>query len=72
VSVLGRLSRHVREKSHESRSLYGEGELALIAGAYRGSLLCHDSSVRIEKFLEDLGILVVDMLYVILLEETLL
>jgi hypothetical protein len=66
------LSGDIWEESHEPRSLYCEGELALIAGAYRGSLLCHDSSVGIEKFLEDLGILVVDVLYVILLEETLL
>jgi hypothetical protein len=72
MSACSGLSGYVWKEPHESRSLYREGELALIAGAYRGSLLCHDSSVGIEKLLEDLGILIVDMLYVILLEKTLL
>jgi len=66
------LSRNVREKSHKSCSLYGLSELSLICSGNAAALLAEDSSVGIEKLFQDLGILVVDMLNVILFEETLL
>ena len=55
----------VRKKSHESGALDGHSELSLVLRAGSGSLLGLHSSVRIEKLLEDLGILVVDVFDII-------
>lgn len=65
------LSSDVWEKSHETSSLHCLSELSLIGGRDIGPLLCHEASVRIQEFLENLSIFVVDMLYIVLFEKTL-
>lgn len=45
--------------------LDGQGELALVLGAYAAGALARDTSVRINKLLEHLNLLVVNVLYFI-------
>lgn len=62
----------VREESHETCALDGDCQLALVLGGDTRALPRKDASVRIQEFLQDLGILVVDIVDIMLAEVTLL
>jgi hypothetical protein len=66
------LSRYVREERHESRALHRKGEFALVRRRDVRALLALDAGMGIQELLEDVRILIVDVLYVVLFEETLL
>lgn len=66
------LTRNIREQSHESSTLDGDVELALILGCDTCTLPREDAAVRIEELLENLSILIIDELYIVLAEIALL
>jgi hypothetical protein len=67
-----RLSRNIRQQSHEPRALYRSTEIPLEFGRDIRALPRKDASVRIQKLAEDIHILVVYELDIMLIEITLL
>ena len=60
-----KLSRHERQKAHEARALDGERELPLIAGSEASLAPMKEAAGRIQKFLKNIGILIVYVLYIV-------
>jgi hypothetical protein len=59
------LFRDIRKEAHESSAFDRIGEFALILGSDAGAALTHDLGIGVQKFLEDLNILVVDIFDVV-------
>jgi hypothetical protein len=66
------LSSDVWKESHESCALYSKSEFALVRRRDVRALLALDACVRIEEFLQNIGIFVVDVLDIMLFEKALL
>lgn len=71
VFFLSYLSSDVREKSHIASAFDGSRELPLVGRTHVSPLLCQESCMRIEKLLENFCVLIVDVLNIVLFEETL-
>jgi hypothetical protein len=60
------LARNERKQTHEPGALDGHGQLSLILGGDACALAAQDAAVRIQEFLQDLRVLVVDELDIML------
>lgn len=67
--LISLLASYVRKESHKARALYCRCELALACGRNTRPLLALNASMRIQEFLKDLRIFVVDMVDAVFFEE---
>ncbi len=71
LAKFGSLATDEWEKSHNASALNGIGEISLMLRSHTGLLSADDSSMRVQKLLQQINILIVDVFYIILGKVTL-